>query len=202
MIISHKYRFIFIKTAKTAGTSIETYLSSHCGPEDVLTPFGIEENGHLPRNQEGFYSHIPGQQIQQMVSANVWDNYVKFCVERNPWDKALSHYFFLVNRHHAKFSFDQYLSDGKACLNYPKYTAPHDRNTIIVDKVLKYENLSNELAAIFEDLGIPFDGELGVRAKGQYRTDRRAYKEVINLPQKEKIAQLYSHEIDLFGYTF
>src|SRR5437762_6689028 len=39
MIISHKHKFIFIKTVKTAGTSLEVFLSQHCGPDDVLTPF-------------------------------------------------------------------------------------------------------------------------------------------------------------------
>ncbi len=38
MIISHRHKFIFIKTRKTAGTSVEIALSRHCGPEDVLTP--------------------------------------------------------------------------------------------------------------------------------------------------------------------
>jgi hypothetical protein len=38
MIISHDYRFIFIKTNKTAGTSIEIALSKFCGPNDVITP--------------------------------------------------------------------------------------------------------------------------------------------------------------------
>lgn len=32
MIVSHRYRYIFIKTKKTAGTSIEIALSRHCGP--------------------------------------------------------------------------------------------------------------------------------------------------------------------------
>lgn len=38
MILSHKYKFIFIKGKKVAGTSIEIALSSLCGKNDIITP--------------------------------------------------------------------------------------------------------------------------------------------------------------------
>ena len=38
MIISHEHKFIFLKTKKTAGTSIELALSQLCGPGDIITP--------------------------------------------------------------------------------------------------------------------------------------------------------------------
>ena len=38
MIVSHEHRFIFLKTKKTAGTSLELALSQLCGPDDVITP--------------------------------------------------------------------------------------------------------------------------------------------------------------------
>jgi len=43
MIISHKYKFIFLKTQKTAGTSIEIFLSQHCGKDDIITPITRED---------------------------------------------------------------------------------------------------------------------------------------------------------------
>ena len=39
-IISHRHKFIFIKTRKTAGSSIEIFLAGSVGPEDIMCPTG------------------------------------------------------------------------------------------------------------------------------------------------------------------
>jgi hypothetical protein len=43
VILSHKHRFLFLKTHKTAGTSIELFLSQFCGPDDIITPLCHED---------------------------------------------------------------------------------------------------------------------------------------------------------------
>jgi hypothetical protein len=56
MIISHKYKFIFIKTTKVGGTSLELLLSHLCDDNDVVTPFWQEEENHHPRNYKGYFN--------------------------------------------------------------------------------------------------------------------------------------------------
>ena len=229
MIISHKYKFIFIKTAKTAGTSIEVFLSKLCGSKDIVTPIGPPVEEHQPRNYEGFinpipeilerpgklfsalrrsitsrekfYNHMPAVEIRNRVPANVWNNYFKFCVERNPWDKLLSHYHMHAAREAGSLTLDEYLARGRFPINYFRYT---DRSgtKIIVDRVLRYENLVAELGEVFSQLQIPFDGTLGIGAKSEYRKDRRPYQEVFNDERRKIVERAFAKEIELHGYRF
>ncbi|PYK41183.1 MAG: hypothetical protein DME60_04775 [Verrucomicrobia bacterium] len=229
MIISHKYKFIFIKTAKTAGTSIEVFLAKQCGSTDIVTPIFPPVEGHQARNYKGFinpipeilerpgklfsalrhaitshdkfYNHMPASLVQKRVPCKVWNGYFKFCVERNPWDKVLSHYHMHAAREGGSLSLDEYLARGRFPLNYFRYTDDSGAK-IIVDRVLHYENLAAELGEVFSQLNIPFDGTLGVKAKSEYRTDRRPYQEVFNDEQRRIVENVFAKEIELHGCRF
>lgn len=202
MIISHKYQFIFIKTRKTAGTSIETYLSQYCGDLDVLTPISPAVNGHQSRNWDGYYNHIGACSVREKVGLNIWNKYYKFCVERNPWDKTLSYYHMLNFRNGGNLSLDDYFISADYCVDYLTYVEQQNQSQIIVDKVLQYESLNQELGAVFQSLGIPFSGELNVNEKSEYRTDRRSYKEVLSIEQADLISHAFASEISFFGYSY
>lgn len=202
MIISHKHRFIFVKTFKTAGTSIEVFLSRHCGPSDVLTPILPHLEPHRPRNHEGYFNHMPAAEIRDRVGREIWQRYFKFCVERNPWDKTLSYYHMMNHRRGGGLTFDQFLAEGDLPINYPKYTEPADLDRVIVDRVVRYERLNEELTAIFAQMGIPFAGSLGLRAKSEYRTDRRHYREIYTALQARLIGDVFARECALIQYEF
>jgi hypothetical protein len=72
---------------------------------------------------------------------------------------------------------------------------------VAVDKICRFENLHEELETIRNQLGIPEKLELP-RAKSSYRKDTRNYREILNDIEKEKIAELFFEEINLFGYSF
>ena len=228
MIISHKYKFIFIKTKKTAGTSIEVFLSQCCGEKDIVTPIWPQVEPHRARNYQGvwnplpeimqykaggirriaanlmqkrkFYNHIPALLARQRMPKKIWDSYFKFCVERNPWDKTLSHYHMLNDRAGGSIPLNDYIEKGDFCINFPQYT--DSNGFILVDKVVRYESLMEELGIIFSKLGIPFYGSLGVRAKSEHRKDRRPYQDVFSDKQRAIIETAFKREIEMHGYVF
>lgn len=202
MIISHKYKFIFIKNGKTAGTSIEVFLSQICAPSDIVTPIYPPVELHLPRNHEGFYNRMTSAEIRTQIGEKTWKDYFKFCVERNPWDKVISYYHMAKFRAGGNLSLNEFLSGEEFPINFPRYTEPGDRSRIIVDQVVYFENLIEGLSEVFQRLGMPFNGSLGVNAKSEYRTNRRPYQEILTPLQADRIRDIFAVEIGLHGYRF
>jgi hypothetical protein len=229
VIVSHKYRFVFVKTFRTAGTSIEVYLSRHCGEADVVTPIIPAVDGHRPRNHRGwfnplpellaarrgvrgtlrdlatrrrFYNHISAERLRARLGPAVWSSYFKFCVERNPWEKTLSHHAMLRHQRGGALSLDDYLAGGAYALNLPLYAESRGARRLLVDRVLLYESLMDDLAEVLPALGVPFDGSLGVNAKSEYRVDRRPYRAVFDDRQRRIVERVFADEIALHGYEF
>jgi hypothetical protein len=59
-----------------------------------------------------------------------------------------------------------------------------------------------ELAEVFARMNIPFQGTLGVRAKSEYRTDRRPYQQVYTENQRRIVDRAFAREIEMHGYHF
>lgn len=222
MILSHKYKFIFLKTAKTAGTSIEISLSRFCGGNDVITPISFKDEkfrkelGLCPQNYLKKYSeynpkdilrllikrrkafkfrnHTPAKEAKKKIDPEIWESYFKFCFVRNPWDRAISDYYWPKS----KGDLNDFLRKSDLAWNSRSYTIEGE---VVLDYIGKYENLMEDLCVICKKLDIPFDKWLP-RAKGKSRKDRRHYSEVLNHSQANLIGEKCEKEIKLFGYEF
>lgn len=229
MIVSHHHKLIFIKTLKTAGTSIEMAIARQCGPDDIVTPIFPAVDGHVARNWQGqfapwkevhskadlrknmreflrkerTYNHIPARFARARLSRTVWDTYLKVTVERNPWDKTLSHFHMFRNakwhRHYdPTLTLDKYLANGIFCHNAPFYCDVSGQ--IIVDRVLRFDKLDTELPALFGEIGMNFTGL--PQAKAGLRSDRRSYHDVFDTAQSKFIATAFENEMNLHGWEY
>jgi hypothetical protein len=209
VIVSHRHRLIFVKTYKTAGTSIELFMGRHVGADAIVTPIKPSVDRHEARNFESpddaglpFRNHLPADTLRSLLGSDVWNSYTSFCVERNPWDQVVSTFFMRRFRGEPELEWETFLERRNFYKNHLSYTDPADRERVLVDRVVRYENLSAELAEVFGAAGIPFDGDLGARAKGEYRTDRRHYRDHYTPAQAEIVAEELSAEIALNNYSF
>lgn len=230
MILSHNYRFIFIKTNKTAGTSIEIALSRFCGERDIISPNEPEDEiirrklgGRPPqhylaplsdyrlidvyryiarrRKRHRFYHHMPATEIRALAGEDIWNGYYKFCVERNPWDRVISFYYWRLKKNPGQ-TITEFIDSGMPEVlhrnGYGLYTID---DAVAVDRVLRYENLEAALEAVRTRLGLPEKLTLP-RAKATRRQDKRSHREIMGPEDREKIAKLFHREIELFGYSF
>jgi len=223
MILSHKHRFIFIKTNKTGGTSIEIALSRFCGPDDVITPISPDDEalraslgyrgaqnyrvgwfrsaGHYLRfgKWPRFYNHMSAVEVRRLVGERIWEEYFTFCFERNPWDRALSLYHWRTRDRQA-VDFAEFVRAGMLDRLKRKGSELYTEDGgILVDRICLYEDFEAELAALSEQLGLP-EPLQPPRAKGGVRTRRP--DPVIDPEQVEHIASQFRFEIDRFGYRF
>ena len=230
MIICHQHRFIFLKTSKTAGTSIEIALSKFCGDGDIITPISKPDemirrdlgypgpqNYAAPfweynvkdlfrlivknRKKKRYYNHIPAERVRQSIPAEIWDTYYKFCFVRNPWDRLVSYYYWF-HKGKDRPTFSEYIkSEVPLTLIKRGYEIYTIDDEVVVDGVYRYEDLEAAIEDLSVRLNLPSVPVLP-NAKSSHRTDKRHYREVYTEEEREKVAKLFAKEIQLFQYSF
>ncbi len=235
MILSHRHRYIFLKSTKTAGTSLEMALSKYCGDDDVITAIYDEDektkaalglpgprNHLLPetcyrpsdvvkalrqhRPVERFYNHIPAADLRNLVPPDVWRDYLKFSIVRDPFDYVVSRYYWNSRRGtHSPRKFRQWL------LSYPKHLRTNAQITHIdgrnaMDSMIRYERFGDDLEALAARLGLPpsLRAEFNaLSAKGGVRPRSATTKEMF-AGFDEGVAlvlEAFADDIREFGYT-
>lgn len=226
MIISHKYRFVFIKTIKTAGSSVEVALSPACGEADVFTPLSPANPCHRPRNYYSrwpvdvlcakverarkivhrdsmffhrfYYEHMGAKRIRKLTPGRVWRTYFKFCFDRNPWDSVVSFYYWKTRNQEKREDFDAFIHRRPLPRNWDLYTIGGE---IEVDHLARYEDLDEEWRRIVERLGLPNGIVLG-NEKGGIREPGSDYRGYYSASSRDYIAALFKEPIEYLGYDF
>ncbi len=227
MIISHKHKFIFVKTKKTAGTSLEIALSKFCGPDDVITPIHPKDEAKRkelgyrgPQNykvpfskywkvdyvrsmlklkRRVFYNHMPSIEIMRWVDKDVWNSYFKFCFERNPFDKVISFYYWRYQKE-PRPTISEIIESGEAS-NITGFELYTREGEIVVDKVFLFEEIAEAMVELQKRFNLEDVPELP-NAKGGSRKDRRNHREILSATDRDKLSKVYARELAYFGYEW
>ena len=229
MIISHKHKFIFFKTKKTAGTSIEIVLSRYCNGKDIITPVDKQSNivrrqlGIKPKNfRESIFDVTPKQTLYAILTAsnkNLPKKYynhmiaseLRRIIKPNLWD---SYFKFTIERNpwdKAVSAYHYHIGVNKEDITFEEFIEKYNyfRNfhrytiegRVAVDFIIKYENLQDDLTKALQKVGIEYDGWLP-NAKGGFRKEKKKYKDCYSNCSKDRVADLCKDEIELFSYEF
>jgi hypothetical protein len=221
MLISHRKKFIYTKTIKTGGTSVEAYFDRYCMAEGTWEPthardesiseFGIIGSRGQPRPRNAtWYNHMPALLLRQLIGESLWQAYFKFCVVRNPFDKALSAFYFFrtdtppswegVTLDEERAAFERWLLAGK--------NLPIDRDKYLIDGsfcldfALRHERLSEDMAHLCGLLDIDWDPALLPRFKGGLRPGFATPAAMYSPPARRSVEKAFAFELAHFGYAF
>ena len=216
MIVSHKYRFIFLRTEKTASTSLSDALRPLLGPEDeeatlerpAWSKYSPIHHGALKRTFPtvfGPHPHATAAQARAVVGRRIFDSYFKFAVERNPWERQLSLY---THREWKKDkgpdNFDRdmrslWYRNTEYCRlnNWSIYAIG---NEIVADKVYDYGHLDEAVADLCRRFAL---GEsLPMPRRRRYVEERAHYSAFYSPVTRALIARWYRREIEALHYAF
>jgi hypothetical protein len=211
-VISFRYNFIFIKTRKVGGTSLEVALSQHVEQEAVVTPVVPAVEGHIPRNFEGdapgsrrFYNHMAASEIREILGKPLFASMRKFTVEREPVAKCLSDFHMRRNSptHNVngayRLSWDEYCEAGIFPIDTSRYSAVEgDRRLPLCDEVIPYENMEAGVTALLKGQGLS-GFTIKARAKSEYSRNRIVGVEDVTSAQRRAIYEAFSESLEVSG---
>ena len=228
MLVSHRHKFIYTKTVKTGGSSVESYFERFCFPEneyvihrggkEYISDTGIVGYRGVKRRPINckYWNHMPAKKIRRKLGKDIWDEYFKFCVLRNPFNKVISAFYFykhlnsinidLNNMEKERMEFENWLSDTSHLpIDREAYTLRSiggiDRN-ICVDDVIRYESMKIDLERICNRLDIPWDETMLPYLKSGI-TPKNIKPEIIFTDKSRKIVETaFKYELDYFRYSF
>lgn len=161
-MISHKYKFVFLANQKCASTTIHELLRPY---SDKSFTFSIY--------QKPLGTHSDARTVKRYLEKRGynWEDYLVFTTIRDPLDRIRSCY-----RYERDFSQNRDLTDlfTPTPKDFKKYVMgdwflkrfrdikdfTSDKNgNCLVDKIIRVEELDEEMPALLDQIGLPIDWE-------------------------------------------
>ena len=196
--INHDKKYIFIRTAKTASTSILDYLNIH--------------------NNDGFFNlkypydsnHIPASFIKDNFP-EYFNEYFKFTFVRNPWSRMVSIWRKNMNYHPNTPDFKNYVKsiptfewmpDKGFNKKSPREVWLHKYNSMYEftkgsDFVGRLENIQKDFNIVCDTIGIPQQ-----KLPHKNKSNHKHYTEYYDDETRAIVAKLYAKDIEYFNYKF
>lgn len=222
MILSHVKKFIYLKTIKTGSSSVESYFEPYCGPTYLHDPtlihdhsfnnFGIIISRYCTKltKKKGWHTHMPAPMLKEMLSEmdkqcrNSWDSYFKFVVVRNPYQRAVSWFYFNERNRDLDICVDEYQYKFE---KYTKSLFMSDWHIYSIDDIpcmdyyIRHEDMDKGMQDVCNHLNVPWKPKkMPMHLSGLRKGIHPSL--LFNDTTRQYVAELCHREIDYFGYKF
>jgi hypothetical protein len=133
-----------------------------------------------------------------------FDDYFKFAIVRNPWERLVSEYKFIAR---PDVPFSDFLlrrfpvagrSDRRRHVE-PQWKFVYDaRRNVVVDRIVRFERLADEMAEVFQRIF----GEPVALPRINWSRDQRDYTSFYDAETRAFVEKFYRDDIELFRYSF
>jgi chondroitin 4-sulfotransferase 11 len=184
-MISHKYKFIFVRIPKTASSSIISVLEKY-DPDYI-------DGGHA---EFGFY---------QTKFKREWKDYFKFTFVRNPWALRYSYYIYnktapgrgRIRKYANQLSFKDWVKRYLRKGSFGRSQMQHIGNVSNFDFIGRVENLQEDFNIVCDKIEIPHQ-----ELPHKNATKHKHYSEYYDDELKAIMERRYKKDIETFGYKF
>ncbi len=230
MLISHSHRFVFLKTHKTAGTSLHAMLRPFCVPPNDRTeatralhisPWGMVSSATRTTSEQysphNWYEHS-GLEVLRTYMPIAFHTYHKIAVVRHPYDKVVSAFLYDKWNYEQSHKRDmlQPGEPGDMPENFHRYVTAselswsmrHDRELFFaggkfrIESIIRFESLQKDLQKMSNRLGLGLDIAKALPLKKRVVEEelRQRYRQLITPATKAVIDEYYGWYFDQFGY--
>lgn len=217
MILSEDYKFIFVHIPKTAGLSVTDAFGKYGRPRGRTIWRSMSRR--LPfieaPSVAHFRVHEPAEKMISKLSRPVFDSFHSFSVIRNPFEHAVSHYEYMKQFRIkstadkvAKMTFLDYLKyrQGRPFWNdtifakmpAQSYYLTDKSGALAVNRLVRFENLAQELETLSVDLKLP---DFKLRHVNKTKADKKPTAEYYTPETETLVREIYAPDFDLLGYS-
>ncbi len=207
MLISESHQFIFVHIRKAAGTSLRQILERVSLPKNNSLWYKLLSRGGWAVNYPNysFRKHANLIEAERSMPTEKFQQYFKFAIVRNPWDRLVSEYEYIKRQpshsRHKKVtsqSFADFVSyQSKRSDGYQVNALKLKNGQLGMDFIGKFEALDESLAHISSVIGVSFAGLPHINL-----VKRRDYRTYFNDALRDLVAQHWQADIQAFDYQF
>lgn len=173
--------------------------------DEYISDAGIVGYRGIDRGNARWYNHMPAHEIKKLIGEDVWRQYFKFSVVRDPYDKVISHFYFVhkgnpvlnENDESILSCFRNWVSSEKSVVDRNKYLIDGE---LAIDYFIRFEKIKEGIQEVCEHLDLPYCPEKIPEFKKGQRPTQFKIQEMYDEKSKEVVEKRYQWEFDNLGY--